>query len=268
MILACPACGTKYTVPDNSIGENGREVRCAKCGHEWFVTPTAEGDIFAAPEEEAAEPEAELEFAMAEEADEESAGEEASEDAEQPEEDADDLSDIAYEELEQRLQAAAKKSGSAAGNGQGGNGLWIAGFVILLLAATGLSLLVYRETLAGPLGPLYRAFGFYPTDGVVLQEASLEIPPSRRKKRYILHCKVVNTSEEPRYLPQMHIQIVSEHGVTIAEDDDFLDAGLKELQPGEVFDCGDPEFTSPSDSAVKMIINLGSPLELSLRDAE
>ena len=35
MQIACPACHTRYTVPDNAIGAQGRIVRCAKCWHSW-----------------------------------------------------------------------------------------------------------------------------------------------------------------------------------------------------------------------------------------
>lgn len=43
MRLTCPACAAAYNVPDAMIG-TGRQMRCARCGHQWFATP-AQGII-------------------------------------------------------------------------------------------------------------------------------------------------------------------------------------------------------------------------------
>ena len=39
MILTCPECETQYFAEDSTIGDSGRTVKCATCGHAWFVGP-------------------------------------------------------------------------------------------------------------------------------------------------------------------------------------------------------------------------------------
>ena len=35
MIVGCPSCATRYRVEPAALGEGGRRVRCARCGHVW-----------------------------------------------------------------------------------------------------------------------------------------------------------------------------------------------------------------------------------------
>lgn len=39
MIVSCPACATRYQVDDAKFPPQGRQVRCAKCGHSWHQEP-------------------------------------------------------------------------------------------------------------------------------------------------------------------------------------------------------------------------------------
>ena len=46
MILTCPNCQTRFLVPDQAIGTDGRRVRCGNCQHMWFAEPDqAGGDV-------------------------------------------------------------------------------------------------------------------------------------------------------------------------------------------------------------------------------
>ncbi|MCB9945495.1 MAG: zinc-ribbon domain-containing protein [Geminicoccaceae bacterium] len=39
MQITCPSCGKLYNIPDESIGDQGRKVRCTSCSHRWQVMP-------------------------------------------------------------------------------------------------------------------------------------------------------------------------------------------------------------------------------------
>lgn len=39
MIVTCSSCSTRYAVDPESLGHNGRQVKCVRCGHQWFQEP-------------------------------------------------------------------------------------------------------------------------------------------------------------------------------------------------------------------------------------
>jgi predicted Zn finger-like uncharacterized protein len=41
MILECPSCHAKFSVPDGALGTAGKQVRCSKCAHTWLAKPPA-----------------------------------------------------------------------------------------------------------------------------------------------------------------------------------------------------------------------------------
>ena len=60
MILTCPECDTQYFADDATIGDSGRTVKCAACGHSWFVP----GRVGQASDSNADNDEAEVKAAM------------------------------------------------------------------------------------------------------------------------------------------------------------------------------------------------------------
>lgn len=45
MILTCPNCAARYTIPDEKLGPAGRQVRCGNCGHEWQAMPADHAEV-------------------------------------------------------------------------------------------------------------------------------------------------------------------------------------------------------------------------------
>jgi len=50
MILTCPACATRYQADEAKFPPQGRQVRCAKCGHNWHQPGPEPETLIAAPE--------------------------------------------------------------------------------------------------------------------------------------------------------------------------------------------------------------------------
>jgi predicted Zn finger-like uncharacterized protein len=42
MILTCPDCETRFEIPDNALGEEGRKVRCSACAYVWHQDPISD----------------------------------------------------------------------------------------------------------------------------------------------------------------------------------------------------------------------------------
>lgn len=45
MILTCEDCHTRYLLPTHLLGNDGRQVRCTICSHEWFQIPEDDDGI-------------------------------------------------------------------------------------------------------------------------------------------------------------------------------------------------------------------------------
>ncbi len=45
MIIVCPKCSTRYMIPDSSIGDDGRMVRCNSCGETWHQELSSDDEV-------------------------------------------------------------------------------------------------------------------------------------------------------------------------------------------------------------------------------
>ena len=57
MILECPSCSAKYLVQIGLLAQGGRQVRCARCKHEWHAVLPTTIDVYTPPPEPEATPE-------------------------------------------------------------------------------------------------------------------------------------------------------------------------------------------------------------------
>ncbi|MBL4721762.1 MAG: zinc-ribbon domain-containing protein, partial [Alphaproteobacteria bacterium] len=39
MLISCPNCSARFKIKAELLGEQGRNVKCAKCAQRWFATP-------------------------------------------------------------------------------------------------------------------------------------------------------------------------------------------------------------------------------------
>ena len=51
MIITCPACASRFRIPDGALGAEGRKLRCGSCRHVWFQ-PADAVEPASAPEPE------------------------------------------------------------------------------------------------------------------------------------------------------------------------------------------------------------------------
>ena len=44
MLILCSSCKSKYLVNSADLKPSGRTVQCARCGHNWFQTPSVDNE--------------------------------------------------------------------------------------------------------------------------------------------------------------------------------------------------------------------------------
>ncbi len=264
MIIVCPECNTRFMLSASAIGEDGRDVRCAKCGHEWHAPPPRNApepldlvdtlddhphETHQAPQSEAYEEPQEFH---------EDIHEEVRETPQEPYPVESELF-LADEPVVHFNVPITQDKPLAA------HAMWKVAAACLLLCSALLLGLVMRESLQPALAPIFSAMGYYPEKGVVLADVALRELPSRSKKRYEIECNIWNKSDQPRIIPQLSMKLINEGGEVLAEDANFLENTGQPIGKGKVIPCKGLRFENPFSTAHLLVIDMGSPLELALR---
>lgn len=257
MLAECPECSTRFMVPDAALGA-GRDVRCSRCAHVWFLAPASAEPAMQAEAEAGTEDATEEDDGFGEE----SAAVEAEYEAKTGEEEAPIYSggESAAPDFVPEWPAAP-----AAAEKRGAGGGMIFSCIVLLLVNAALGLVLFRDALMPSLPWLYEAAGGYPADGVTLADFTFEQRALGSKSRITLSCNLLNTSGQPRRVPVLRARLVNAGGDVLARESNLLEEG-KSIKPGESYPCGAIRMTNPFSSADQLVLDLGSPFDLRLRD--
>ena len=236
MILTCPACETRFRVPPTAIGEAGRKVKCAKCGHDWHQMPIEDAPAAAAP----AVPPAAAEGDSLADEDRRSELAQAFEDpdlleaeAEDDEAGDDDEAGAASRTVRASRRARARAAREAAGDedDEGRRGGWV-GWLILLGVLAGIATAgyLYQQQIVGfwpPAGKLYHLAGLTadagksaltekPAEpegfGLAIRDVRWEHLTEKGRPVLLIKGEVVNTTDQARSVPRLRAAISDDRG--------------------------------------------------------
>ena len=247
MILVCPACATRYRVPEEEIeGAAGRTVRCANCGHVWQAKPTAleNGGAEAAASAAAAPP-----------------GADAPPDAEPVRESARPAAEPVRDSAPQFLRIEAplrvplepprkKRRGWAALS-------WVVAIAVLLLVVAVAGVLVRRQLAAvwpsaARLAVLAGHPAAAPASGLVIRN----IKPARTAEGLRIDGEIADTGSEPRDVPRL--RVVLQNAAEKEVQSEIVDPPRARLQPGETV-AFQTSFAHPPDAATGVVVTFAAP---------
>lgn len=266
MILQCPSCNTRFLVNSSLIPADGRDVKCAKCMHQWFVEGEPPAADYA-PMPLKTDPVIEAEpthFMQARLGD------------DHPEAFNDDDLEYAFKDEEPVIAAPEEVIPEAFRTEYKPSHMpviaepiskplqpFIIAASVLLVCAVVSGLFAFRHALSPSLGGIYSVLGMTATDGLALADVEVRARPSRSQVRYVVEGAIMNESDQPRHVPILRIAMVDKNGEWIAmreyQDETTVKAG--ESYP---FKAGNLE-TAFADKVDHLLIEIGNGTQLMLR---
>jgi predicted Zn finger-like uncharacterized protein len=186
ILLSCPSCTTRYRANPDAIGDNGRRVRCASCGHTWTAELEQPVDL---PELETI-----------------TADDEPAEFAQEPPK--------PHEAFRTR-EAVKRRTMSAAAAGGAWGGL-VAACAVVMIAASIFKVDVVTmwpraSSAYAAMGTEVNAYGFSVGELQITRESQHGVP------LVVIEGDVRNFDRRRRDVPNLRAMLVDEHGISVLE---------------------------------------------------
>ncbi len=226
MILQCQNCNARYLIPDQSLGADGRTVRCARCSHSWFEKPQIK-------EEKTAEEIPSLDAIL------DDINSDVKKQEEQQNETEQQTTQATNSNLPARLPRTSLTIKAAA--------------AFLLVLVAGLSIFIKQPSL----------LGISSSKDFVLADVKIEKSANDQENSVEISGNIVNTSDEARKVPDLRIMLLDGSDYPLKSWEFSSDGKI--LNPHENMPFTSGELNVKLSLAKRMVVDLGTGIELKLR---
>ena len=235
MILQCPRCNARFTVPDTAIPPQGRMVKCSKCAHAWHTSEPKPEDVVV-PEPAPIAPVPEVPPPAMDEV------------------------NVVVEPAPIHTPEPSKTKPLA---------IPTKPFIIATPALAAMWLLFafmghYDSWISKPvLGAVYKTFGMQPTDGLAFEDVAMQHHEKDGKTQYILAGSIANHASVDRIVPSVRVMLNDKNGKTLWEREYVVKESLKggEVYPFRITNVE----TAFGDSVTSIVVDVGHKLQLMMR---
>jgi predicted Zn finger-like uncharacterized protein len=249
MILECPACSAKFSVPAKAVPPGGRSVRCSRCRHEWHAYATQDAPVIVEP---VMKP---IEIAPPE-----------------PEPQAVPMDDdfLSRVELAMAQQEATQKTFKRSARTteikppRSAKPFKIAVPCIAAAWAV-LAMFTYYPTWSYSAlgGKVYSAFGVEPADGLVFSDVTMQREKTDAGTKFLLSGSIRNYSSADRNVPTVRVSLRNKNNEPVWGREYPVNTALK---AGEVYPFRITNVeTSLASSVTSIVVDMGNSLELLVR---